>query len=61
MNNTISTQVSGLILAVVVTAGTLLGVDHLAQREYADNAVATSTDVAVQQVVIVGHRAAARG
>ena len=59
MNSKLSTQASAIVLAIVVTAGTMLGVDHLAQREYGDNAVATTTtDVVVQQVVITGHRAA---
>ena len=57
----LSTQIGGLFFAALVTLGTLAGVDHLAQREYGDNAVAASTDVAVQQVVIIGHRSAARG
>ena len=58
MNNKLSTQASAIVLAVLVTASTMFGVDQLAQREYADNAVGATTDVAVQQVIITAQRPA---
>ena len=63
MTQTLATQATALVLSAFVTLGTLAGANGIATHQYvAADAVAMAQDgeakVAVQQVVVVGHRLA---
>lgn len=58
MNNRFTFQASALGLALLVTLGTLGALNSIATREHAGFIAAnTPAEVAVQQVVVIGHRA----
>jgi len=57
MNDRFTTQASALGLALLVTLCTLGAVNSLATREHAGYAAMSApAEVAVQQVIITGHR-----
>jgi hypothetical protein len=52
-------QFAALALSALMTAGTLAGMNHIATAQYAvaDNLAMAQMQVAVQRVIVVGHRA----
>jgi hypothetical protein len=56
MNTRIATHATKLALAALVTLGLFAGTDALAGHQYRVAAAAQPTTVAVQHVVVIGHR-----